>query len=174
MPTASYIDLTFTRMLAGHADYTPGIFNPERGKGFTHAMQLASAVILTSPYLCWADHPDNYLASAGIEVIRTMPTVWDETVVMDGSALDKLVVFARRNGKDWYVAGINGYADKKQIYDLNLSFLGKGSYEAFICKDNMQSGSYPIETEERKVKAGNTLKMSMLANGGFVIRFIEQ
>lgn len=137
-------------------------------------MQLASAVVLTSPYLCWADHPDNYLASAGIEVIRTLPTVWDETVVMDGSALDKLVVFARRNGKDWYVAGINGYADKKQDYELDLSFLGKGNYEAFICKDNMQSGSYPIEIEKRQVKTSDRLKMSMLANGGFVIRVIEK
>lgn len=170
MPTASYIDLVFTRMLAGHADYTPGIFNPENGKGFTHSMQLASAVILTSPYLCWADHPDNYLASDAIEIIRTLPTVWDETIVMDGSALDKLVVFARRNGNNWYVAAINGYADKRQGYDLGLSFLGEGNYEAFICKDNLQSGSYPVQTQERKVNAGDTLKMTMLPNGGFVIR----
>jgi hypothetical protein len=31
-------------------------------------MQLASAVILTSPFLCWADHPKNYLASGGYEI----------------------------------------------------------------------------------------------------------
>ena len=174
MPTAAYIDLVFTRMLAGHADYTPAIFDPEKGKGFTHAMQLASAVILTSPYLCWADHPDNYLASEGIEIIRTLPTVWDETVVMDGSALDKLLVFARRNGKDWYVAAINGYAEKTQDYELDLTFLNKGNYEAFVCRDNIQTGSYPIETEKRDVKAGDKLKMTMLPNGGFVIRLTEK
>ena len=174
MPTAAYIDLVFTRLLAGHADYTPCIFDPVKGKGFTHSMQLASAVILTSPYLCWADHPDNYLASAGIEVIRTLPTVWDETIVMDGSGFGELVVFARRNGNEWYAAGINGYADKGQVYDLDLSFLGKGNYEAFICKDNVQADSYPIETEKRNVKAGDTLKMPMLASGGFVIRFREK
>ncbi|MCK5173089.1 MAG: glycoside hydrolase family 97 C-terminal domain-containing protein, partial [Planctomycetes bacterium] len=49
-------------------------------------------------------------------------------------------------------------------------FLGKGNYEAFICKDNLQSGSYPVETEERKVNAGDTLNMAMLPSGGFVIR----
>ena len=174
MPTAAYIDLVFTRLLAGHADYTPCIFDPVKGKGFTHSMQLASAVILTSPYFCWADHPDNYLASAGIEIIRNVPTVWDETIVMDGSGFGELVVFARRNGNEWYAAGINGYADKGQVYDLDLSFLGKGNYEAFICKDNVQADSYPIETEKRNVKAGDTLKMPMLASGGFVIRFREK
>ena len=174
MPTAAYIDLVFTRLLAGHADYTPCIFDPVKGKGFTHSMQLASAVILTSPYLCWADHPDNYLASAGIEIIRNVPTVWDETIVMDGSGFGERVVFARRNGNEWYAAGINGYADKGQVYDLDLSFLGKGNYEAFICKDNVQADSYPIETEKRNVKAGDTLKMPMLASGGFVIRFREK
>jgi alpha-glucosidase len=173
MPTAAYIDLVFTRMLAGHADYTPGIFNPVKGKGFTHSMQLASAVVLTSPYLCWADHPDNYLVSAGIEVIRTLPTVWDETIVMEGSALDKRLVFARKNGNHWYVAGINGDAEKQQDYELNLSFLEEGQYQAFICRDNLQTRSYAIKTEKRQVKNTDTLRLSMLPNGGFVIMFTE-
>jgi alpha-glucosidase len=119
-PTAQYIDLLFTRLIAGHADYTPSIFSHPQGEGFTHAMQLASAMMFTSPLLCWADHPEQYLASDSLEIIKTLPTVWDETRVLPGSRLSDLAVFARRRGNDWYVAGINGLGDHKQSYTLTL------------------------------------------------------
>jgi len=39
------------------SDYTPAIFRHPQGEGFTHSIQLASAMMFTSPLLCWADHP---------------------------------------------------------------------------------------------------------------------
>ncbi|MCD6355053.1 MAG: glycoside hydrolase family 97 catalytic domain-containing protein, partial [Prolixibacteraceae bacterium] len=67
VPASQYIDLLFTRGIAGPADFTPGIFNQLRADGLTNAMQLAAAMMFTSPFLCWADHPDFYLKSKGLE-----------------------------------------------------------------------------------------------------------
>ena len=173
-PTAQYIDLLFTRGIAGHADYTPGIFSHPQGEGFTHAMQLASAMMFTSPLLCWADHPEQYLASEGLEIIKTLPTVWDETIVLPGSKLDELAVFARRKGKDWYVAGINGFPDKNQTYSLRLNFLGEAKYDTFLCRDDVTDGSHLIKADVRVVRRNETLDLSMLPSGGFIIRLKER
>lgn len=173
VPTAQYIDMLFTRMIAGHADYTPTIFVQPQGKGFTHAMQLATAMMFTSPLLCWADHPEQYLASAGLEIIQTLPTIWDETRVLEGTAFDQLAVFARRKGTDWYVAGINGYANNTQSYALHLDFLNVGTYEAFICQDNMETESYPIQAIRKTITQDDTLDLTMLPSGGFILRITQ-
>jgi alpha-glucosidase len=174
MPTAQYIDLLFTRGIAGHADYTPGIFSQPQGEGFTHAMQLASGMMFTSPLLCWADHPEQYLASEGLEIIKSLPTVWDETIVLPGSRLEKLVVFARRKGTNWYIAGINGWADKKQVYTLKLDFLGNGKYEALICRDDVTGGSHLIKADAAIFSKNKIINLDMLPSGGFIIRLKEK
>ncbi|MBS0000912.1 MAG: glycoside hydrolase family 97 catalytic domain-containing protein, partial [Cyclobacteriaceae bacterium] len=71
------VTLPFTRMLAGHMDYTPGAFinvTPEDFKTGvparvmnTRAHQLAMFVVYFSPYTVACDHPDNYKKQPGIE-----------------------------------------------------------------------------------------------------------
>lgn len=174
MPTASYIDLVFTRFIAGAADYTPGIFSQPQGKGFTHSMQLASAVIFTSPLTVWADHPEQYLSSEGIELIRTLPTTWDETIVLPGTELEKLAVFARRKDEDWYVAGINGLADKNQTYTLSPTFLEENLYDTVICKDDMKNSSHLIDVEHTEMDKEKKLQLNMRPSGGFVIHMTRK
>jgi alpha-glucosidase len=89
--------------------------------------QLATAVIFTSPFICWPDHPEAYLESPFLPAIRTMPAVWDETRVLEGSAIGKFVAFARRSGNDWYVALLNCQKAKKS-HSIDLSFLSDGEY----------------------------------------------
>jgi len=173
MPTSHYIDQIFTRLIAGHADFTPGILNPENGAGYTHAMQLASAMLFTSPLLCWADHPELFLECNGLEIIKTCPTVWDETIVLDGTRLSSLAVFARRDGTDWYISGINGLAGDKQTYQLDLGFLSSNSYDGSLYIDDFEGGGPEIITEEKVVSKGDRLKFNMLPNGGFILRLIK-
>src|SRR5207247_3691907 len=70
----------FARLLAGHADYTPVIFG-ERRKETSWAHQIASAAIVTSPVLVFGAHPASLLANPAAELIKSLPTVWDETHV---------------------------------------------------------------------------------------------
>ena len=88
--------LPFTRYIAGPADYTPTVFTSKELQGNTWGHELAQAVIFTSPYLCFGGHPREYLANPARDVLTAIPSVWDETRVLNGSDPGKLVVEARR------------------------------------------------------------------------------
>jgi alpha-glucosidase len=79
IPPSHYATLPFTRYLAGHGDFTPCTFNPEKLKGTTVSLQLASTVVFTSPLMHWADQWKFYLASPAVDVIKQIPSVWEET-----------------------------------------------------------------------------------------------
>ncbi len=165
VPPTHYATTQFTRLLAGHGDFTPTTFQPEFLKGTTCTLQLASAITYTSSVLHWADKPDVYLASSAVDLIRTMPTTWDETKVLPGSKIGDLSVFARRKGKDWYVAVINGAA--KRSYTLDLSFLGEGNYSTTIFKD-VATDNTKMASEETTVTSSTKIKVELNAGGGFV------
>ena len=102
------INLAFTRALLGPMDFTPGGFINRAPKDFkitsptqvmgTRARQLAMSVIYPSPLTVFCDSPTNYLGQPGIEFLRAMPTVWDESVVLSGE-VGKFIVIARRSGR---------------------------------------------------------------------------
>ncbi|MCP4341800.1 MAG: hypothetical protein GY799_23685, partial [Desulfobulbaceae bacterium] len=77
-----YSTLPFTRLLGGHGDFTPTTFQASRLKGTTPGMQMASPVLFTSSVQHWADKGEIYLNSPAVNMIRSMPTVWDETRVL--------------------------------------------------------------------------------------------
>ena len=110
-------------MLAGHADYTPVVFG-ERRRETSIAHQIASAAILTSPLLVYGGHPASLLASPAVEIIKSIPSVWDETRVLPPSEIGELALFARRSGTTWFVAAMNG--PTARTVKVPLSFLPKG------------------------------------------------
>jgi len=158
--------LPFTRFVLGPGDYTPTVFNPKELRGFTWARELSQAIVFTSPYLCYADHPTNYLNNPALDVMRAIPSVWDETVVLPGSEIGKCAAFARRSGKQWFIGVING-AEAKTL-DLPLNFLGRGNYRM------IQLGDAPDrddawQREEKAVTRNDQVKLSLRPGGGCVI-----
>src|SRR6185295_6364723 len=101
------VTLPFTRFLAGHADYTPVHFGTRRADT-TWAHQIASAAIFTAPLLTYGAHPTNLLKNPAIEMIKSIPSIWDETVVLPPSEIGEVAVFARRRGDAWFLAVLNG------------------------------------------------------------------
>ena len=81
-------------------------------KGTTFALQLASAIVYTSPMLHWADNPEFYFKSPAVDVIKAIPSTWDETVVLEAA---RSVTWRRLRGDAaWFVGVING-GDKRDI-----------------------------------------------------------
>ncbi|HXI62394.1 MAG TPA: glycoside hydrolase family 97 catalytic domain-containing protein, partial [Pyrinomonadaceae bacterium] len=78
--------LPFTRFLAGHADYTPVHFG-ERRRETSWAHQIASAIVFTSPLMIYGAHPQHILDNPAAELIKTIPSVWDETIVLPQSEI---------------------------------------------------------------------------------------
>src|SRR5260221_9464341 len=87
--------LPFTRFLAGPADYTPVLFG-ERRRETSWAHQIATAVVFTSPLMIYGAHPKNILENPAVDIIKSIPSVWDETRVLSMSEIGELAAFARR------------------------------------------------------------------------------
>lgn len=167
LPLSHYGALPFTRMAAGHGDFLPGFVRPKYLKNTTAVFQMATAIAFTSPFICWPDHPEAYLESPFLGLVRALPPVWDETRVLDGSAIGCFVALARRSGPDWYVAILN-CTEKETRYDLPLSFLGNGDYSTTLYRDGEgPSGSATIEMS-RITHQSDRLPVHLKGGGGFV------
>ncbi|MCM3872099.1 MAG: glycoside hydrolase family 97 protein [Pyrinomonadaceae bacterium] len=159
--------LPFTRMLAGHADYSVMHFG-ERRRETSWAHQIASAVIISAPVLIYGAHPKNILENPAVELIKSIPSVWDETIVLPGSEIGEIASFARRNGHTWFVAIMNG--PNTRTVKTPPSFLGRGQSQAMLVRDRMDDAA-ALEIEESKHVRTDQIPIEMRAGGGFVGRF---
>jgi alpha-glucosidase len=158
--------LPFTRLLAGPAEYTVVHFG-ERRKNTTWTHQIASAAILSAPLLTYAANPDTLLANPAVDIIKSIPATWDETIVLPPSEIGELAVFARRKGKDWFLAVMNG-AETKSI-KIPLNFL-QGSYQAEMAKDD-PANSAALIMEHKTYSSKDTIELKLIAGGGFIAKF---
>jgi alpha-glucosidase len=161
----------FVRMLAGHADYTPVVFG-ERRRETSWAHQIASAAILTSPLLVYGGHPASLLSNPAADMIKSIPSVWDETIVLAPSEIGEAAVFARRSGTRWFVAAMNG--PQARTVKVSLSFLGSGSgtYKGLVVRDNADDPA-AVDMEIRDFASRDDVSITMRPGGGFVLRFTK-
>ena len=162
--------LPFARYLAGHADYTTMHFS-DRRQDTTRTHQIASLAIFASPLLTVAVHPKSVLDNPAVDVIKSIPAVWNQTIVLPESTIGELAIFARRTGQTWFLAVMCG-PQAKTIH-VPLSFLGDGPYNASLVSDDKENDAAVI-LAERTVRQGDTLEIEMVDGGGFVGRFSEQ
>ena len=170
LPPSHNAALPFTRMIAGHADYTPVTFLSGKCGATSYAHQLAMAFLLTSPVTHWADHPDRYLSSPALDVIKASPTVWDETRVLEPSAIGELALMARRSGSRWFLAAVNGNATTARTVNVPLSFLGPHSYQMVRLGDSAGT-QYGFDRRTDAAGSTETLSIWLRAGGGFVAMF---
>jgi alpha-glucosidase len=159
--------LPFTRYLAGPADYTAMVFN-ERRRDSSVAHQIASLAVFASPLLTIAANPESILASPAADVIRSVPSTWDETRVLAGSEIGELVLFARRRGDSWFLAVMNG-PDARTI-TVPLSFLSGGRYQGTLVRDAAPDGS-TVRIDTTVQTRTDTMVFELRAGGGFLGRF---
>ncbi|RRA50193.1 hypothetical protein D1Y84_13615 [Acidipila sp. EB88] len=132
---------------------------------------MALFVVYWSPLTCVTDDPVNYRRSdgtdqPGLEFLRVVPTVWDETKVLDG-AVGEHIVMARRQGRSWFVGGMAG--DKPYDMVLPLDFLAPGTYSAHIYADPQDtSANYEaLAQSTKRVTARDSLRLHMRLAGGW-------
>jgi alpha-glucosidase len=171
------VKLAFTRMLAGQMDYTPGGFlnvTREQYKNQvptmvwnTRVAELSKFIIYESPLTVVCDHPDNILNQPGSDFLKIVPTVWDDIKFIGGYPGD-YVAIAKRNGSGWFIGIMNNSIGR--TIEIKLDFLVPGSYDMEIWADTKNSDKDPKDLIEKTqiVKAGETLKITMSKNGGWV------
>ncbi len=164
--------LPFTRLLAGPADYTTLFLGTEeRRRDTTWANQIASMAIYSAPLLTIAAHPQRLLENPAADIIRSIPAIWDETIVLPGSEIGELTAFSRRKGAVWFVALMCG--QEARTVKVPLSFLGDGDFAADIVRD-VPGNPTAVKVEKSAAKAGDTLTLELPAGGGFVGRYVKR
>ncbi len=176
------ITLAYTRGILGSMDFTPGAFvnvteanfKTEEFTPFPMAMgtrcnQLAMMIVYESAFQVLCDSPFQYRKSPqGLDLLKQIPTTWDETKFIAGEMANFIVV-GRRAGKDWYIGSMTDW-DEREI-DISLDFLGEGKYTATVWKDGDDANKNPtsLSREELDVENSTTLKIKLAKGGGNVI-----
>jgi len=169
------IMLPFTRGLLGPMDFTPGGFLNRKPADFqttfpaqvmgTRARQLAMTVIYPSPLLVLCDSPANYRGQPGVEFFRGLPTVWDETVVLNAE-VGKSIVIARRSGERWFLAAMNDATATS--LNVPLKFLGRKQWALHSFADDPAFSDYQMVVQSTSgANARTVLTLSLAPGGGF-------
>lgn len=167
---ATYINtiLPFTRNVVGSMDYTPVTFTDQLYPHLTSwAHELALSVIFESGILHLADRVSAYLGlpAEPKNFLMVVPTTWDETRYLQGEPGTYLVM-ARRNGDSWYIAGINGLKETREI-KLNLSFIQNPKAKYMLIQDGMNSKSFA--STSKVFHRTESIVIKMLPYGGFAM-----
>ena len=156
--------LPFTRYLAGHGDYTPVVFG-DRRRETSWPHQIATAAIFTSPLLVYGANPKSLLENPAVELIKALPSTWDETLVLPGSAIGELAAFARRKGEEWFIAVLNG--PEARTLRVDLKFLATRSYGAMLVRDDPDNPAAE-RVERGTLTRQGSLEIVMRGGGGFI------
>jgi alpha-glucosidase len=159
--------LPFTRYLAGPGDYTPVVFGTRRGDT-TAAHQIATAAVFTSPLLVYGAHPKSLLEHPAVEMIKSIPSIWDETIVLPASEIGRTAAFARRHGEDWFLAVLGG--PERQKLTVPLSFLESTGYRALLVRDDSHEPT-EVRLERKDLSSSDSIEIELASGGGFIARF---
>ena len=178
------VTVPYIRMMAGPMDYTQGAMlnatketyrpnNHEPMSQGTRCHQLAAYVVFESPLNMLCDTPSHYLKEKeSTSFIAAIPTVWDQTVGVDGKVGD-YIVMARRADKVWYLGAMTDWNER--TLEVDLSFLPEGQYEMEVFKDgpdaNVKATDYVKETV--KVPADRKVQVKMAPGGGYAARITK-
>jgi alpha-glucosidase len=179
------VTLPFTRMFLGPMDYTPGaMLNATKGTFApihmrpmamgTRCQQLAMYVVYESPLQMLADSPSNYMREPeAMEFLSAVPTVWDETKVLDARIADYVAV-ARRNGRDWYVGAMTDWTAREM--EIDFSFLPEGEFTMTAYRDGINADRFAGDYRIEKITVNRTTKqkVKLAPGGGFAARVVPQ
>lgn len=180
------LHIPYLRMVAGPMDYTQGAMRNANKKCFhpcntapmslgTRCRQLAMYAIYFSPFAMLCDSPSLYEREAECtKFIAEFPTVWNETVTLDGHIGD-YVAMARRSGDTWYVGVMGDWTPRKVELDLS-KILGEGNYVAEVFRDGLNADALGEDYIHETVEVPSSRKMvaELAPAGGYVLKITKR
>ena len=136
----------------------------------TRCHQLALYMVLDSPLNMLCDSPSNYLEEPECcDFIASIPTVWDETRVLQGQA-GQYILTARRKGNDWFVGGLTDWTGRDM--EVDLSFLAEGEYDMVLVRDglNAERKASDFKIIRKEVCAKDKIAVHLASGGGFALK----
>jgi alpha-glucosidase len=132
-------------------------------------------ILIESPFTVACDSFQNYKDQngnyqPGMDFLKGLPTVWDESRGLAGE-VGKYVVEVRRNRKNWYLAAITDRNARE--LPVPLKFLGPGHWKVTLWEDAPDSGQNPehLVRSDKTVHRSGTLQLKLAPSGGTVAIF---
>ena len=172
------VTIPYLRQLVGPLDYTPGAMNNATRAQFfgnndhpmsqgTRAHQVAMYTLFDAPLQMLADSPSKYMKEqATTDFISQIPTVWDETIALDGQ-IGEYVVMARRKGTTWYIAAMTNWQPRQ--LDIRLDMLSMGTHQMEMLADGVNADREATDylKQNRQVTKGDVLHVNLMPGGGW-------
>lgn len=168
--------IPFVRYVAGFADYTPGLMRNASRSNFrpvktepmsqgTRCRQLAEYVVLDAPLNMLADSPSNYEQEKDcLDFIAAVPTVWDETRILEGKVGDYIVT-ARRKGQKWYIGALTDWTERDLTIDPAALVGGAWSADSYM--DGLIAERIASDYRHKILTGDGTLMVHLAPGGGF-------
>jgi alpha-glucosidase len=173
------VTLPYTRMFAGAMDFTPGamrnaskdefraIFQQPMSQG-TRCHQLAMYVVYESPLQMLCDAPTNYEREPEtMEFLRSVPTTWDETSVLNGE-IGKYVTVARRKGTTWYIGAMTDWSARDLVLDLSFLASPAGTLTVYQDGINADRTGSDFKKQALHLDAYSPVTIHLAPGGGWV------
>lgn len=192
--------LPFIRQVAGPMDYTPGVMSNAIGPAAfknikysgkdsnhqdftirfmrpmsqtTRVHQMAMFTVFESPLQMMADTPSQYRKNSECaEFIARVPTVWDETIALEGSIGD-FVMVARKHQTTWFIGAMTD--ENARTLQLDLSFLEEGKWKMVIFEDGPNAKHWAEDYQSKTLEVTNETKLniSLAPGGGYTARISQ-
>ena len=174
------VTIPFTRQVAGPMDYTPGaMLNYQKadwwpshnrpGSLGTRCHELAKYIVFESPLQMLADSPSNYKKEPEcLHFLSNVPSVWENTVALDGKIGDYVAVARQAAGGLWYIGAMTDWTMRELRFKTD--FLPAGEYEIEWFQDgvNADRNAMDYKRSSGHIKSGQTIRAAMAPGGGFV------
>jgi hypothetical protein len=166
---------TFIRNTVGSMDFGGSALNefynsdniPNKGskRMTSDVFALATAVLFQSGVQHFALAPNNLTDAPdwAIDFMKAVPTTWDEVRFLDGYP-GKYVVFARRKGNKWYIAGVNAQKETVNL-KLKLSMIPSGTALKQYADDEQLNG----KLQTIKLENNQKVEIKIPCNGGILL-----
>lgn len=180
-------EIPFIRQAAGPMDYTQGAmlnggkwnYHPcwmEPMSQGTRCHQLALYIVLESPLNMLCDSPTHYEREPDYtRFVAEIPTVWDETRVLQGE-VGEYIVTARRKGNTWYIGGITNWTERDVEIDFEElqsdSATQPLSYSVTLYTDGINAHRKGSDYKFTSLQHSSDTKyyIHLAPGGGFVIK----
>ena len=177
--------LPFTRLNGGPMDYTPGIFEMnlkdwcgnDSWVNSTICGQLGLYVTMYSPLQMAADTPEHYSRFMdAFQFIKDVAVDWSESRYLFAEPQHYVIAARKAKGTgQWFCGGVTDM--EQRSFTLPLDFLSEGEFEATIYADaadaHYRDNAQAYTITRRKVRATDTIDVTMAPGGGFAISFKE-
>lgn len=162
----------FIRNSVASMDFGPVLLNKRHNRNndggttrrTTEVFQLATAILFQTPVQNFGITPNNLKEQPTfvIDFMKEVPTLWDETLYIDGYP-GKYVVLARRHGEKWYIAAVNAEKEAKKI-TLNLPMLAGKNISLYSDKKDRTP-----QLQKQNISKNGKLVVTIQPDGGTII-----